>query len=120
MGAELKKKMGQTFFLTCATSLWLSYVIFRIILFPYWLYVFGNDITWIVISLDLANNDAYKDSILLQLNNDLNLMEKYGNPIVIFVLFIMSSVWFYKITKGFLKVLQGQSPEELKNKNKKE
>merc|ERR1712183_376288 len=75
-GAELKKKLGQTLFVTCAASLWLSYIIFRMILFPHWLYVFVNDITWIVLSSDLADNDAYKDNVLLQLFNNLNRMEK--------------------------------------------
>mmetsp|Transcript_19342 Transcript_19342/g.41126 ORF Transcript_19342/g.41126 Transcript_19342/m.41126 type:complete len:269 (-) Transcript_19342:138-944(-) len=69
--------------------LWLTYFIFRILLFPYWLYRWTRDIfevpelTW----------------------NRVHSFERYMYPAVTVFLLGISTVWFLKISKGALREL---------------
>ena len=69
--------------------LWLGFVVFRIILFPVWMYLYMRDaaadpeLTWAIMSPG----------------------ERIMYPGVITMLFVLSSIWMWPITRGLLKVL---------------
>ena len=78
-------------YIVCGFLLWLSFVFFRMMLFPYWLYVFYMDVqsnpktTW----------------------NMLTFPEKYICPVTVIILFVLSTIWFVSITKGLIKAVKG-------------
>jgi hypothetical protein len=63
---------------------WASYIPFRLVLFPVWLYWFY---------LDTHNNEELPWE---QLSN----LEKYAYPFTNVVLLVLSSFWFIKISRG--------------------
>ena len=88
---ELKRGLTYTI---CGSLLWLSFLVFRIALFPYWLYSFYQDInqnpeiTW----------------------NVIGPFEKYFYVLTNVLLLVLSTNWFIPITKGFIKALKGSKP----------
>jgi hypothetical protein len=69
--------------------LWLGFLVFRICLFPLWLWLFYMDIaadpdhTWALMSVT----------------------ERVSYPLVVIMIFYLSCTWMWPITKGLLKVL---------------
>lgn len=64
---------------------WLSYIPFRLVLFPTWLYWYFSDL------------ETYKDIIPW---DSLSPLEKYLYPTTNVVLLALSALWFLRITKG--------------------
>mmetsp|Transcript_91335 Transcript_91335/g.175839 ORF Transcript_91335/g.175839 Transcript_91335/m.175839 type:complete len:286 (+) Transcript_91335:137-994(+) len=71
--------------------LWLSYLVFRMLLFPYWIY------TW---HFDVTRSKA-------QTWDRVSPYERYFYPSVTVFLLLISFMWFTKITQGLCKVLSG-------------
>eukprot|EP01062_Namystynia_karyoxenos_P060606 TRINITY_DN52277_c0_g1_i1.p1 TRINITY_DN52277_c0_g1~~TRINITY_DN52277_c0_g1_i1.p1 ORF type:complete len:294 (+),score=73.40 TRINITY_DN52277_c0_g1_i1:80-961(+) len=84
--------------------LWVSWMIFRLVLFPFWLWTWWTDVsesteqTW-----DVANTNV----------------ERYLYPLVTAVLLGLSIHWFIPITKGVLKAANWH-PDSLDKKKKDE
>ena len=70
-------------------SLWLSFVIFRIVLFPVWLYVFYSDV--------YTHPEQTWDTAFW--------VEKWCYPAVTLFLLVLSCMWMVPLTKGCLKAL---------------
>jgi len=69
--------------------LWLSYVVFRLLLFPYWI------CTW---RIDVTDDKALTwDRV--------SLYERYFYPSVTVFLLVISFTWFVKITQGLFKAV---------------
>jgi len=81
--------------------LWIGFVVFRLALFPYWLYMFYTDIT--VHAVDSWDR--------------VTLVERYFYPFLTIVLLVLSCIWFVPITKGLLKAM-GLSGKKEKNPTK--
>jgi len=81
--------------------LWLSFIVFRLVLFPYWLYQFRMDL-----KTDPSETAART-----------TLFERTVYPATTIMLFLMSAMWFVSLTKGMLKALGIVKP---KSKDKKE
>lgn len=69
--------------------LWLSFLLFRVLLFPAWLILFAYDV------------HTMPDSIWVQLT----WFELVFYPCVTLFLFVLSCMWFVRLTKGVIKVL---------------
>merc|ERR1712113_133219 len=80
--------------------LWLSFIVFRLVLFPYWLYQFRMDL-----KTDPSETAART-----------TLFERTVYPATTIMLFLMSAMWFVSLTKGMLKALGIVKP---KSKDKK-
>lgn len=76
--------------------LWLGFVVFRLVLFPMWLWWFYGDI-----SQDAAESW-----------NRVGAIERYFYPLVTAFLLVMSTIWFIPITKGLLKALGLSAPNK--------
>ena len=124
-GAQFKHHILGPLYPLCAVALWLWYIVFRLLLFPYWLYRFttdlyyedyeeGNNTTNTNTNGSGDNTAHHRDELALRgvLHSRLNLVERYGNPVVIVILLLMSVVWFYKIHQGLMKVLVGKTPDD--------
>ncbi|KAJ1458751.1 hypothetical protein M885DRAFT_512555 [Pelagophyceae sp. CCMP2097] len=70
--------------------LWLTYVVFRLFLFPCWFYVFVTD------SLERTSETW----------STISVFEQIFDPCVIALLLFLSVLWFGKITQGLLKALR--------------
>ena len=75
-------------FLLNGCLLWLTYIVFRLMLFPYWGYTWYTDI----FQLD----SAFIEGIGIQV---------WLCPAVTFFLFVLSVMWFHKIHTGMMKAL---------------
>jgi len=84
-------------------TLWFTFMVFRIILFPYWLYRFGTDI-------------AYYPA---ETSAKVTTWELVFYPFTNVLLLAMSTTWFISITKGMLKAV-GMIPESPKKSPKKD
>jgi len=80
--------------------LWISYLVFRILLFSYWLYAWYSDTT------------SARELTWERISN----YERYFYAAVTAFLLVVSTFWFYPITKGLLKALMG-APETSKAKS---
>eukprot|EP00928_Gymnodinium_smaydae_P018753 TRINITY_DN17150_c0_g1_i1.p1 TRINITY_DN17150_c0_g1~~TRINITY_DN17150_c0_g1_i1.p1 ORF type:complete len:253 (-),score=28.57 TRINITY_DN17150_c0_g1_i1:68-826(-) len=69
--------------------LWITFIIFRLVMFPYWLYQFYTDL----------------GSLTPEQAQSVSLFEKWFYPFTTVVLLVMSLFWFYAITNGLLKAL---------------
>jgi len=69
--------------------LWLTFIFFRLMLFPYWLYTYGSDV---------ANDPA-------NTRGKMYTFEFLFYPFVNLALLVMSIDWFRPITAGIVKVL---------------
>ena len=78
-------------YIVCGFLLWLSFVFFRLMLFPYWLYVFYTDVQ--------SNPTTTWDMV--------SPLERYQYPFANFVLLVLSAIWFVPITKGLIKAVMG-------------
>ena len=70
--------------------LWLTFLVFRMVLFPAWLILFGMDMY--VMPLDMWNR--------------LTSFELVFYPAVTLFLFVLSSLWFFRINEGLMKALR--------------
>lgn len=88
-GKELKEIMPSWLYAANGIFLWLSFLVFRIALFPTWLYFWYKDVsehpalTW-----DRSST-----------------LERYLYPSVTVLLLGLSSMWFVAVTKGMLKAV---------------
>eukprot|EP00927_Polykrikos_kofoidii_P003911 TRINITY_DN11568_c1_g1_i1.p1 TRINITY_DN11568_c1_g1~~TRINITY_DN11568_c1_g1_i1.p1 ORF type:complete len:294 (-),score=35.69 TRINITY_DN11568_c1_g1_i1:31-912(-) len=110
-GKPIKDYIPVWLFTLNGASLWLSFLVCRMIIFPTWLYLWASDVA-------SSPETTWNRSIFI---------EKHIYPLVIVFLFLLSSYWFVLITKGLLKnigLLSGESVEEdhgkSKNGNRKE
>ena len=76
--------------------LWLSFLIFRLCLFPTWLALFAVDVRAMFVdrSVSVAGQEA------------LTWFELLFYPAVTLFLLVLSTIWFVKLTKGALKSLK--------------
>mmetsp|Transcript_41616 Transcript_41616/g.120683 ORF Transcript_41616/g.120683 Transcript_41616/m.120683 type:complete len:289 (+) Transcript_41616:73-939(+) len=99
-GKELKEVVPRWIYAANGCALWLTFFVFRLILFPIWLYVWYTDITahpaktW-----DLSNP-----------------LERYMYPTTNVLLLGLSTFWFIPLTKGAIKALR--SPDDKKSEEK--
>eukprot|EP01126_Amoeba_proteus_P030314 TRINITY_DN2_c1_g1_i6.p1 TRINITY_DN2_c1_g1~~TRINITY_DN2_c1_g1_i6.p1 ORF type:complete len:247 (-),score=13.48 TRINITY_DN2_c1_g1_i6:237-977(-) len=71
---------------------WLTYIIFRLILFPVWLGGVYYDITY---HSSIVNWESFSP------------IQRFLYPFTNLVLFVLSCSWFWKINKGLNKLLKG-------------
>ena len=88
---DLKSSFAYVF---CGLSLWVSFLIIRLIGMSYWIYLFVNDY--------LYNQDYF--------DRNLCIAKWIALPVTIFLL-VLSSYWFKPITKGLLKALNTKKKE---------
>jgi len=69
--------------------LWFGFIVFRLVLFPFWLYQFHNDV-------HTAPGRTWEIS---------SLVEKYAYVLVVSFLLALSTYWMLPITKGLMKAL---------------
>ena len=94
-GPKFKKKLGVIFDIN-GILLWISFLIFRIVLFPAWLYYFMRD--------------CFVDNgINLALWSTVTTFEFTFYPMVTVFLMALSTLWFWKLTIGVIKSLRGES-----------
>ncbi len=79
--------------------LWITFVLFRLILFPYVNYKVYD--LWT--KLKAEDTERW---------NQVYWAELIGLPGTITVLFVMSSFWFYKIHTGIMKIINGMKPSD--------
>jgi len=84
---ELKDLMPSWLYAANGFLLWLSFLVFRISLFPTWLYFWYRDVTESP-SLTWDRSSA---------------LERYLYPSVTAMLLVLSTMWFVPVTKGMLK-----------------
>jgi len=88
-GRRLQDVVPSSVAKTNGMCLWLAFLLFRIVLFPTWLYLFYQDVrdfperTWATCSI----------------------MERYLNPLVTAFLMLLSFKWFFSITRGAVKLM---------------
>jgi len=78
--------------------LWIFYLVFRIFLFPTWLYIFVTEA--------MQHKDKTWDVV--------NPHERYMYPTVTLILLGLSTLWFIQITKGMLKAINCGSKKSKK------
>lgn len=100
-GKELKEFMPGWMYAINGVILWLSFLIFRLVLFPVWLFSWYQDVT--------AFPGKTWDRV--------SLIERYMHPGVTAFLFFLSAFWFISVTKGMLKAV-GLSGGAKKDKKK--
>jgi hypothetical protein len=76
--------------------LWLSYVLFRLVLFPVWLALFARDVT--------NRREVTWTRV--------NAFERCAYPITTILLFVISSFWFAKITAGLINAIRGSPSDD--------
>jgi len=79
------------FWVVNGVCLWLSFIVFRLLLFPTWLYMFCVD--------------AYKMDISVR--SRLSVLELTAYPMTTVLLLGLSSMWFVRIHAGMMKALKG-------------
>lgn len=90
-GKTLREHVPNTVYIINGFLLWLSYLLTRLVLFPYWLYQWYRDVSrFPALSLERMTR-----------------LEHYIYPVTIVILLILSIFWFMPITKGFLKATKG-------------
>jgi len=77
--------------------LWFTFIVFRLLLFPCWLYLFATD--W---SHLLSEEQKAK----------MTWFELVTYPAVTFLLLVLSSMWFASIHKGMMKALVTKDPSK--------
>ena len=101
-GGGVKEWMEKTFGILLSVNggiLWITFVIFRMILFPYINYKF------IALCLDLKTNYPERWS-------NVWWFEIIFHLTTVTLLFVMSSYWFYKIHIGIVKILKGMKASD--------
>jgi len=78
------------FYVANGIFLWITYVFFRILLFPMWMVIFLND--W-------YHHPEFRKG--------LNLWEKWSGFTSTVFLFIVSCIWFGSITRGLIRAVMG-------------
>jgi len=78
--------------------LWLAFIVFRLILFPFWFYQFFQD-------LSVAWSSPEKWDLVY---TQAGFVETFVYPVTIAFLLVVSTMWFSAIHKGFLKALAGK------------
>ena len=78
--------------------LWLTFVFFRLLLFPFWLYTFISDCN--------AQPATTWETI--------NGFERYAYVLVTVFLLVLSAHWFVPITKGMLKAMKAATSKKEK------
>ena len=92
-GGDFAKRMQRRFpklLFVNGLCLWLSFLLFRVLLFPVWLMLFAHDVR------------TMSDVIWQQIS----LFELVFYPGVTLFLFVLSCMWFVRLTKGVIKVLK--------------
>lgn len=88
-GKELRQLVPKWLYAVNGLGLWISYLIFRMVLFPVWLYTWYKDVqTWPGATWERAT-----------------FVERYVYPGVLTFIFLLSLYWFVPVTKGLLKAL---------------
>mmetsp|Transcript_54182 Transcript_54182/g.121800 ORF Transcript_54182/g.121800 Transcript_54182/m.121800 type:complete len:284 (-) Transcript_54182:154-1005(-) len=88
-GKELKEMVPTWVIAVNGIGLWLSFLTFRLALFPAWLCYWYRDVR----DFPAATWDRS------------NAIERYLDPAVTGLLFVLSSYWFIAVTRGLLKAL---------------
>lgn len=78
---ELPQIKFQSWYKFNGLLLWVTFVVYRLILFPVWLYVWYSDVKPL----------------------DVSPFEQYGYPSTIFALLVLSCFWFMQIHRGLVK-----------------
>jgi len=84
---ELKEIMPSWLYAANGFLLWLSFLVFRLALFPTWLYFWYRDVT---------------QSPALTWDRS-GPVERYLYPLVTVMLMVLSTIWFVPVTRGMLK-----------------
>ena len=92
-------KMDQSIAYTVSgVSLFLSYIFFRLVLFPYWLLMFYRDVT--------EHQELTWDKV--------GPIQRYIYPVTNVILLVLSTIWMVPITKGMLKALRPKPKEKVR------
>jgi hypothetical protein len=95
-GPKFKDKLGVLFDVN-GVLLWLSFLIFRICLFPLWLFYFFQD--YLNIPQDIST----------ELWITVSTFEFTFYPLVTLFLMCLSTLWFWKLTIGVIKTFKGEN-----------
>lgn len=79
--------------------LWLAFIVFRLVLFPGWLYLFGSD--WFQLLSE-------------QQKSKMSFFELIVYPAVNVLLLVLSSIWFLRIHSGMMKAMSAVKPKPAK------
>lgn len=88
-GKELRDCLPRWIYALNGVLLWLTFLVFRLMLFPLWLYIWY----WDVVDFPALTWDRSTD------------VERYLYPAVILLLLGLSTFWFFPLTKGLLKAV---------------
>mmetsp|Transcript_47950 Transcript_47950/g.102667 ORF Transcript_47950/g.102667 Transcript_47950/m.102667 type:complete len:277 (-) Transcript_47950:68-898(-) len=87
-GRELKDVLPAWVNAVNGFSLWMAFLVFRLMLFPFWLY------------------HRYVDIVQFpKVWEEATWLERYLYPAVIILLLVLSTIWFIPLTKGMLKAV---------------
>ena len=98
-GGGVAKWMDETFGILLQVNggvLWITFVIFRMIMFPYCIW----KLLQVLSELKMQSPERYAE---------LMYCEIIFFPLTLVILLILSSLWFYKIHTGMMKILRGAS-----------
>ena len=98
VGGGVAKWMEKNFGVMLSVNggmLWLTFFIFRVIMFPYILFMLFKDF------YEISQNDPRYAQVWT--------FEMVYHPCTILFLWVISMMWFQKIHAGFMKVLTGES-----------
>ena len=92
--AQFLNKHCSAIFIINGCLLWVTYIIFRLLLFPYWMY------SWVV---DLQEYASMNEE---GMRNETSTIILYSAPIMTILLFFASIVWFLRIHQGMVKLIK--------------
>ena len=115
-GGAIKRTVGEFLLTLNGLLLWIGFFVFRMILFPLWLYWFFFDVK------DMYGSPESESRPLVPGGERFSWIELVCYPVITTFLFVLSFLWFVQITKGALKqlgFLKEKTAAEGKEKDKK-
>ena len=98
-GGAIKRTVGEFLLTLNGLLLWIGFFVFRMILFPLWLYWFFLDVK------DMYGSPESESRSLVPGGERFSWIELVCYPVITMFLFVLSFLWFVQITKGALKQL---------------
>ena len=99
-GDAIKRTIGDSLSLLNGLLLWIGFLVFRMILFPMWLYWF-----WLDAKAMYYRSPESESHPLVPGGERFSWIELGCYPVITMFLFLLSLLWFVQITKGALKQL---------------
>lgn len=110
-GKVVQRAMGKPLMMVNAFSLWITFLVFRLVLFPTWLFWFAKDVAAMFPGGFLSKYLKVDAAILSEPVDIFSSVELISYPAIISLLLVLSCVWFYKITIGILREIGIVAPK---------